>query len=78
MNIESWCQVERNSNEEWTRVKRKHADNAFKSSVFDGRSANTLSEGRMEWCSSSKPKETELDKLAKKRHFQQKCKNCFN
>lgn len=72
MNVESWCQVERNSNEEWTRAKRKNVENAFESSVFDEGKVGMPSE-RTEWCTSSKPKETELSKLAKKKHFQQKC-----
>lgn len=66
--------MEGNSNEKWTRAERKHEASAFKSSVFEV-SQGTSSEGcdRMEWCTSSKPKQLELDKLAKKRHFKQKC-----
>lgn len=74
MNIESWCRVEGNSDEKWTRAERKHEENAFKSSVFDTRSSSS-SEERMEWCTTTKPKEMELDKLAKRRHFKQKCEH---
>ena len=67
MNIESWCTVERNRNQEWTRTERKHADSAFQSSVFD---QTEIEEGRVDWSMSFKP---DRSKLAKRRHFQQKC-----
>ena len=72
MNIESWCTVERNSNAEWTRVERKHHNNAFNSTVFDSSEAERYAMGRVEWSMAEKPDNT---KLRKKRHFQQKCKN---
>ncbi len=68
MNTESWCQVESSSKEKWTRTERRHDENAFKSTVFDARS-----ESKPEGRSTSKPKETELDKLARRKHFKQKC-----
>ncbi len=66
MNIESWCQVESSSKERWTRTQRRHDENALKSPVFDARS-ESIPEG------TSKPKETELDKLARRKNFKQKC-----
>nr|A7RHB3.2 RecName: Full=Protein SPATA45 homolog [Nematostella vectensis] len=38
MNIESWCTVELNSKQDWTRADRKHDPNGFNSSVFKGAS----------------------------------------
>lgn len=73
MNVESWCQVEGRSNQKWTRTERKHNDYILKSSVFNVESDQDNSEGRTEWCTASKPKETELNRLAKRKHFTQKC-----
>ena len=72
MNIESWCQVEANANQQWTRATRKHYDHALKSTVFEEK--DTKSEGRMGWAKESKPDKPELHELAKRRHFGQKCK----
>ena len=73
MNIESWCQVEGSSNQQWTRATRRHYEHALKSSVFKENMAKT-SEGRMAWAKETKPDKLELHELAKRRHFQQKCK----
>jgi hypothetical protein len=72
MNTESWCQVEGSSNQQWTRATRRHYEDALKSSVFE-KTAKT-SEGRMGWAKETKPDKLELHELAKRRHFQQKCK----
>ena len=71
MNIESWCQVEGSSNQQWTRTTRKHYDHALKSTVFQGEEGCRAG-GRLDWATSSKP---DQDKLAKKKYFPQKCKN---
>ena len=75
MNTESWCQVEGSSNQQWTRATRKHYEHALKSSVFEEKS-NKL-EGRMGWAKESKPGKPELHELAKRRHFEQKCKQKY-
>ena len=69
MNIESWCQVEGNSNQKWTRSTRKHYDHALHSTVFQEEVARE--DSRVDWSTANKP---EQDKLARKKHFQQKCK----
>ena len=69
MNIESWCQVEGSSNQQWTRATRRHSDGAFKSSVFDQERAGS-SEGRLDWSTAKTPSQS---KHAEKKHFQQSC-----
>ena len=73
MNIESWCQVEGNSNQKWTRSTRKHYEQALRSTVFQEGVARE--EGRVDWSATNKP---DQDKLAKKKHFQQKCEQSYN
>ena len=68
MNIESWCQVEGSSNQQWTRATRRHYEHALKSSVFEENTARP-SEGRMAWAKETKPDKLELHELAKRRHF---------
>ena len=73
MNTESWCQVEGSCNQQWTRATRRHYEHALKSSVFEENTAKT-SEGRMAWAKETRPDKLELNELAKRRHFKQKCK----
>lgn len=68
MNIESWCQVEGNSNQKWTRSTRKHYDQALCSTVLQEEVVHE--ESRVDWSMANKP---DQNKLAKKKHFQQKC-----
>lgn len=68
MNIESWCQVEGNSNQQWTRSTRKHYDQALCSTVLQEEVVHE--ESRVDWSTANKP---DQNKLAKKKHFQQKC-----
>ena len=70
MDIESWCQVEGSSNHQWTRATRRHYSHALKSTVFQQERPD-MSEGRVDWSMANKPAE---QKLAKKKHFPQKCK----
>ena len=69
MNVESWCQVEGSSNQQWTRSTRKHYEHALKSTVFQQQVSQE--EGRVDWSMAEKPGQ---EKLAKKKHFSQKCK----
>lgn len=69
MNIESWCQVEGRSNAEWTRATRRHYDHALESTVFAQERPGP--EGRVDWSMAKRPAQ---QKLAKKKHFLQKCK----
>lgn len=72
MNTESWCTVECNSNQQWTRAERKHFQDAFRSSVFECCSPATRpQQGRLDWSTAHKPDDR---KLPKKRPFPQKCK----
>ena len=70
MNIESWCQVEGNSNQKWMRSTRRHYDQALRSTVFQDGVAKEG--GRVDWSMAEKP---DQEKLAKKKHFQQKCES---
>ena len=69
MNIESWCQVEGSSNQKWTRATRRHYEQSLQSSVFQEEVGS--GEGRVDWSTAEKPQQ---EKLARKKHFQQKCK----
>ena len=69
MNVESWCQVEGSSNQKWTRSTRRHYEQALRSSVLQEEAAPE--EGRVDWATGEKP---QPEKLARKKHFQQKCK----
>ena len=71
MNIESWCQVEGNSNQKWTRSTRKHYEHALRSTVFQEEKEKSRDDSRVDWSTANKP---DQNKLAKKKHFQQKCK----
>ena len=72
MNTESWCQVEGNSNQKWTRSTRRHYEKALQSSVFRQLEEPATDKGRVDWSMAEKP---QPEKLAKKKHFQQKCKH---
>ena len=65
--------MEGSSNQKWTRSTRKHYDAALRSTVFEGEVAGE--ESRVDWSTANKPEQT---KLAKKKHFQQKCKHWSN
>lgn len=67
MNIESWCQVEGNSNQQWTRATRRHNPEAFTSTAFEQEQA---SKGRVVWAMANKPAQ---QSLARKKSFPQKC-----
>jgi len=67
MNIESWCQVEGNSNQQWTRATRRHNPEAFTSTAFEQEQA---SKGRVVWAMANKPAP---QSLARKKSFHQKC-----
>ena len=67
MNIESWCAVECNSSQNWTRSDRKHCDKAFKSSVFNGKSNHY--EGRVDF-----QQKVESDVHTQRRHYPEKRK----
>lgn len=70
MDIESWCAVEGNSNQQWTRANRKHYNDSNKSTVFN--EVHATVEGRVDWTMSNKP----LDKkIISKRQFPQKRKD---
>ena len=71
MNVESWCQVEGNSNQKWTRATRRHDPNGFTSTAFEQEQGD-VSKGRVDWSMANKPAQ---QKLAKKKHFPQKCKS---
>lgn len=71
MNVESWCQVEGNCNQQWTRATRRHDPNAFTSTAFD-QEEGEVSKGRVDWSMANKPAQ---QKLAKRKHFPQKCKS---
>ena len=67
MNVESWCAVELTSDQKWMRKTMRHYPDAFKSTVFSQDPVQQTEE----------PKEKiklDLDKLAKRKHFPQKCK----
>lgn len=67
MNVESWCTVELTSDQNWLRKTMRHYPDAFKSTVFSQDAAGPQTE---------EPKEKvkpDLDKLAKRKHFPQKC-----
>ena len=70
MNVESWCQVEGSSNQKWTRSTRRHYEKALQSSVLQ-QEEPAKDEGRVDWSMAEKPQQ---EKLAKKKHFQQKRK----
>lgn len=72
MNIESWCAVECNSNQQWTRAERKHCQNAFSSSVFDSSEAQRHTLGRSDWSTTTNV-DIKVDNIKKKRSFPQKC-----
>ena len=66
MNVESWCAVELTSDQDWMRKAMRHYPDTFKSTVFSQDPAQQTEE----------PKEKiklDLDKLAKRKHFPQKC-----
>ena len=68
MNVESWCTVELTSDQNWMRKTMRHYPDAFKSTVFNPDTTGQQTE---------EPKEKiklDLDKLAKRKHFPQKCK----
>ena len=69
MDIESWCMVECNSNQQWTRAERKHVRDPFKSTVFNF-SKEVAKEDR-EASKNRSPKD--LDMYKKRKHFPQKC-----
>ena len=69
MDVESWCAVERSSNQNWTRSNRKHNKDALKSTVFSQEISSA--EDRVNWSSADKP---DNEKLAKRKHFPQKSK----
>ena len=68
MNVESWCAVERTSDQNWMRKTMRHYPDTFKSTVFSQDPVQQTEE----------PKEKvklDLDKLAKRKHFPQKCEH---
>jgi len=68
MNIESWCTVELSSNQSWTRKNMRHYPDAFKSTVFSPDATQPVEEEK-------EKVKLDLDKLAKRKHFPQKCKD---
>ncbi|KAL5463201.1 hypothetical protein EMCRGX_G032080 [Ephydatia muelleri] len=72
MDVESWCAVEGNSNQQWTRANRRHYNDSNKSTVFN--EEHSTMEGRVDWAMSNKP----LDKkITTKRQFPQKHQTTF-
>uniref|UniRef100_A0A1X7V636 Uncharacterized protein n=1 Tax=Amphimedon queenslandica TaxID=400682 RepID=A0A1X7V636_AMPQE len=69
MNVESWCMVECNSNQQWTRAERKHVKDPFKSSAFNF-TKESVFEDRVASMNFSGPKD--LDMYKKRKHFPQK------
>ncbi|KXJ18442.1 Protein SPATA45-like [Exaiptasia diaphana] len=65
MNIESWCTVELNAKQDWTRANRKHNPDGFASSVFKGDS-NQHHDSRLDFATAVPQQRKE------KRHFPEK------
>ena len=68
MDTESWCTVERDSSQDWTKAERKHVKNAFESHVFKQTVSTNESNPRLEKFDIPDPKHKE------RRHFPDKCK----
>jgi len=71
MNVESWCAVEQSSNQSWTRKTMRHYPDAFKSTVFSQDATQPVEEEK-------EKVKLDLDKLAKRKHFPQKCESPFS